>query len=98
LGVGRLGGLGGNPSGDIFVAFSTANPGAAKPEANVSVTMLPNERITSLFEATVQATEEAFDNAMVSAEKMTGSTALRVYARRHPHRVPTHREHATFRF
>src|SRR5256886_333397 len=35
LGVGRLGGLGGNPSGDIFVAFSTANPGAAKPEANV---------------------------------------------------------------
>ena len=40
LGVGRLGGTGGNPSGDIFVAFSTANPGAAKPDANVTVTML----------------------------------------------------------
>src|SRR5436309_7834492 len=43
LGVGRLGGTGGNPSGDIFVAFSTANPGAAKPDANMTVTMLPNE-------------------------------------------------------
>src|SRR6202011_3143261 len=59
LGIGRLGGTGGNPSGDIFVAFSTANPGAAKPDANVSVTMLPNERISPLFEATIQATEEA---------------------------------------
>src|SRR5216117_2543802 len=83
LGVGRLGGLGGNPSGDIFVAFSTANPGAAKPEANVSVTMLPNERITPLFEATVQATEEAIVNAMVAAETMTGSNGLRVYALPH---------------
>src|SRR6266550_1689485 len=83
LGVGRLGGLGGNPSGDIFVAFSTANPGAAKPEANVSDTMLPNERITPLFEATVQATEEAIVNAMVAAETMTGSNGLRVYALPH---------------
>src|SRR6266487_2725307 len=83
LGVGRLGGLGGNPSGDIFVAFSTANPGAARPEANVSVTMLPNERITPLFEATVQATEEAIVNAMVAAEAMTGSNGLRVYALPH---------------
>ncbi len=80
LGVGRLGGLGGNPSGDIFVAFSTANPGAAKPDANVSVTMVPNERITPLFEATVQATEEAIVNAMVAAETMTGVNGMRVYA------------------
>src|SRR6202008_1951777 len=58
LGVGRLGGTGGNPSGDIFVAFSTANPGAAKPDANVTVTMLPNERITPPFGATVDATEK----------------------------------------
>jgi L-aminopeptidase/D-esterase-like protein len=83
LGVGRLGGLGGNPSGDIFVAFSTANPAAAKPDANVTVTMLPNERITPLFEATVQATEEAIVNAMVAAQTMTGANGLRVYALPH---------------
>ena len=83
LGVGRLGGLGGNTSGDIFVAFSTANPAAAKPDANVTVTMLPNERITPLFEATVQATEEAIVNAMVAAQTMTGADDLRVYALPH---------------
>jgi D-aminopeptidase len=83
LGVGRLGGTGGNPSGDIFVAFSTANPGAAKPDANVTVTMLPNERITPLFEATIQATEEAIVNAMVAAQTMTGVNGLRVYALPH---------------
>ena len=83
LGVGRLGGTGGNPSGDIFVAFSTANPGAAKPDANVSVTMLPNERISPLFEATIQATEEAIVNAMVAAETMTGINGMRVYALPH---------------
>ena len=83
LGVGRLGGTGGNPSGDIFVAFSTANPGAAKPDANVTVTMLPNERITPLFEATIQATEEAIVNAMVAAETMTGIDGMRVYALPH---------------
>jgi D-aminopeptidase len=83
LGVGRLGGTGGNTSGDIFVAFSTANPGAAKPDANVSVTMLPNERISPLFEATIQATEEAIVNAMVAAQTMTGANGLRVYALPH---------------
>jgi D-aminopeptidase len=83
LGVGRLGGTGANPSGDIFVAFSTANPGAAKPDANVSVTMLPNERISPLFEATIQATEEAIVNAMVAAQAMTGSNGMRVYALPH---------------
>ena len=83
LGVGRLGGTGGNPSGDIFVAFSTANPGAAKPDANVTVTMLPNERISTLFEATIQATEEAVVNAMVAAQTMTGVNGLRVYALPH---------------
>jgi L-aminopeptidase/D-esterase-like protein len=80
LGVGRLGGTGANPSGDIFVAFSTANTGAARPDANVSVAMLPNERISPLFEATIQATEEAIVNAMVAAQTMTGSNGLRVYA------------------
>jgi L-aminopeptidase/D-esterase-like protein len=83
LGVGRLGGTGGNPSGDIFVAFSTANPGAAKPDANVTVTMVPNERVSPLFEATIQATEEAIVNAMVAAETMTGINGMRVYALPH---------------
>jgi D-aminopeptidase len=83
LGVGRLGGTGGNPSGDIFVAFSTANPGAAKPDANMTVTMLPNERIDPLFAATIQATEEAITNAMVAAETMTGVNGMRVYALPH---------------
>src|SRR5207302_10447936 len=83
LGVGRLGGTGGNPSGDIFVAFSTANPGAARPDASVSVTMLPYERIDPLFQATIQATEEAIVNAMVAAETMTGINAMRVYALPH---------------
>jgi L-aminopeptidase/D-esterase-like protein len=83
LGVGRLGGTGGNSSGDIFVAFSTANPGAARPDANVSVMMLPNERIGPLFEATIQATEEAIVNAMVAAETMAGINGMRVYALPH---------------
>jgi D-aminopeptidase len=83
LGVGRLGGTGGNPSGDIFVALSTANPGSAKPDANVTVTMLPNERISPLFEATIEATEEAIVNAMVAAETMTGINGVRVYALPH---------------
>jgi len=80
LGIGRLGGTGANPSGDIFVAFSTANPGAARPDATVTVTLLPNERISPLFEATIQATEEAIVNAMVAAETMTGAGGLKVYA------------------
>ena len=83
LGVGRLGGTGGNTSGDIFIAFSTANPGAAKPEGTVTVTALPNERISPLFEATIQATEEAIVNAMIAAETMTGANGLRVYALPH---------------
>src|SRR6266550_4274345 len=83
LGVGRLGGTGGNSSGDIFVAFSTANPGAATPDASVSVTMLPNERIDPLFQATIQATEDAIVNAMVAAETMTGINGMRVYALPH---------------
>jgi len=83
LGVGRLGGTGGNTSGDIFIAFSTANPGAAQPDSTRALTMLPNERISPLFEATIQATEEAIVNAMVAAETMTGADGLRVYALPH---------------
>ncbi len=80
LGLGRNGSTSGNGSGDIFVAFSTANPGAAKPDGIAMVQMLPNERISALFEATVQATEEAVINALVAAETMTGADNHRVVA------------------
>lgn len=80
LGVGRAGGTGGNGSGDIFVAFSTANPGAATPRDTARVTVVSNEAISPLFAATIQATEEAILNAMLAAETMTGANNLRVNA------------------
>ena len=83
LGVGRMGGLGENSSGDIFLAFSTANPHAAADAGLATVTMLPNDLITPIFEATVQATEEAIVNAMLAAETMTGADSIRAYALPH---------------
>jgi D-aminopeptidase len=80
LGVGRMGGVGGDSSGDIFIAFSTANRGAARPTGTVSLTMLPNDRINPLFEAVVGATEEAITNALVAARTMTGADGVRVPA------------------
>jgi D-aminopeptidase len=80
LGVGRMGGRGENGSGDIFLAFSTANPRAAYGRDTARVAMLSNERISSIFTATVQATEEAIINAMLGAETMTGANDRRVYA------------------
>ncbi len=81
LGIGRQGGFGGNSSGDIFVAFSTANPRAWFNDQPVTeVKMLPNERITPLFQATAQATEAAITNALLAAETTTGSNDLRIYA------------------
>lgn len=80
LGVGRMGGLGEDSSGDLFVSFSTANPGASADTGTVRLTMLPNDRINPLFEATVGATEEAILNAMLAAETMTGADGNRVYA------------------
>src|SRR6202167_5723035 len=72
LGLGRDGSYSGDGSGDIFVAFSTANPGAASPKGIHDLKMLPNDSLDPLFLATVQATEEAVVNAMVAAETMTG--------------------------
>jgi L-aminopeptidase/D-esterase-like protein len=80
LGVGRMGGKGENSSGDIFIAFSTANPRSSVDTGTVKVDMLPNARINALFYATVQATEEAIINAMLAAETMTGINDNRVYA------------------
>ncbi|MGA8038030.1 MAG: P1 family peptidase [Candidatus Acidiferrales bacterium] len=72
LGLGRLGSISGDGSGDIFLAFSTANAGAGLAEKPVDVQMLPGDQMDALFEATVQATEEAVVNAMVAAKTMTG--------------------------
>jgi L-aminopeptidase/D-esterase-like protein len=72
LGLGRLGSISGDSSGDIFIAFSTANPGAGTADKPVAVQMLPGDQMDALFEATIQATEEAVMNAMVAAKTMTG--------------------------
>jgi D-aminopeptidase len=79
LGLGDLGSYAGNQSGDLFLAFSTANPGAANPQGTPSLVMLPNDRINPLFIATIQATEEAVVNAMLAAETMTGADGIRVF-------------------
>jgi L-aminopeptidase/D-esterase-like protein len=83
LGLGRDGSYSGDGSGDIFIAFSTANPGAANPKGVHDLKMLPNERLNPIFLATVQATEEAVINAMIAAETMTGANDLTVYALPH---------------
>jgi D-aminopeptidase len=81
VGIGREGGFGGNGSGDIFVAFSTANRRAWFNDGPVTtIQMLPNDRITPLFQATAQATEAAITNALLAAETMTGANDLRIYA------------------
>jgi D-aminopeptidase len=80
LGIGRMGGWGANPSGDIFVAFSTANGGAARSTDTTSVRMLANGRMSALFTATAQATEAAIVNALLAAETMTGANDLRIFA------------------
>jgi L-aminopeptidase/D-esterase-like protein len=80
LGIARLGGVGADNSGDIFLAFSTANPGAARRASPVQVEMLPNHQMTPLFEATIQATEEAIVNALVAAQTMSGINGNTVYA------------------
>ena len=72
LGLGRNGSYSGDGSGDIFIAFSTANPRAASSNGVRSLSMLPNDHINPLFLATVQGTEEAVVNAMIAAETMTG--------------------------
>ena len=78
LGMARTGGLSGNGSGDIFLAFSTANPDAFRAEGLASVQMVSNEQISALFDGTAWATEEAIVNAMVAAETMTGADGRRV--------------------
>jgi D-aminopeptidase len=83
LGIGIVGGRGGNSSGDIFISFSTANPEVGKTSGTANLSMLPNERMNPLFNATAQAVEEAVVNALVAAETMTGISGNTVYALPH---------------
>jgi D-aminopeptidase len=83
LGIGRDGSISGNGSGDIFIAFSTANSGAASATKPVEVKMVPNDSLDPVFAATVEATEEAVINAMIAAESMTGIDGHHVTALPH---------------
>jgi L-aminopeptidase/D-esterase-like protein len=83
MGLARTGATSGNSSGDIFIAFSTANPNASAQTGVRDLKMVPNDLINGLFEATVQSTEEAIVNAMVGAETMVGVNNHRVTALPH---------------
>jgi D-aminopeptidase len=79
LGLTRTGGIGGNGSGDIFIAFSTANKNAFSNTTDQSVVTIPNERMNALFAATIQATEEAIINALFAGETMEGINGNKAY-------------------
>ncbi len=97
LGVGRMGGFGNNSSGDIFLAFSTANPRAAARADVGAVDMLPNARINPIFKATVEATEESILNALLAAETMTGANGVRVHALPHDRLLSAMRRYGRMR-
>ena len=83
MGLARTGSTSGNGSGDIFIAFSTANSGAAAAKAPVNVSMMPNDALNPIFEGAVQAVEEAIINAMLGAETMKGFNGNTVSALPH---------------
>jgi D-aminopeptidase len=84
MGLARTGSIAGNGSGDIFLAFSTANPGAARLSKGVATLQaVTNEQLDPLFQATVYTTEEAIINALVAAETMTGKAGLTIPALPH---------------
>jgi len=97
LGIGRMGGIGGNSSGDIFLAFSTANPNAAADTGLVTLTAIPNESINPLFEAAIDATSEAILNAMLAAETMTGADGYTVHALPHDRLIAALRKYGRIR-
>jgi L-aminopeptidase/D-esterase-like protein len=83
LGIGRMGGIAGAGSGDLFIAFSTASTGTPGQHGVRPVRMLGEERIDPVYEATVQATEEAIINAMLAAKTMRGADGYVVPALPH---------------
>lgn len=93
LGVGIVGGRGENSSGDIFLAFSTANPDAFNRKDDVKVEMIANDQCNPLYEATVQSVEEAIINAMVAADTMEGINGNTSYALPHDAVIRLLRKH-----
>ena len=83
LGIGRMGGIAGMGSGDLFLAFSTAPTGSEGEPQVATVRMLAEQAIDPVYKATVEATEEAIVNAMVAAHTMTGADGYRVPALPH---------------
>jgi L-aminopeptidase/D-esterase-like protein len=84
LGLARTGTISGNGSGDLFIAFSTANPNVAGPDqVTHEVQTIPNDLMDPLFAGVVQATEEAVINALVDNHSMTGRDNHRVEALPH---------------
>lgn len=85
LGMARTGSLGGNGSGDIFLAFSTANRNTAlgREKGIAELHALDNEHLNPLFAASVFATEEAIVNSMIAGEDMTGHNGFSVKALPH---------------
>ncbi len=84
LGLARTGTVSGNGSGDLFIAFSTANPEASNPDkVTRSVETVPNDRLDPIFDAVVQATEEAVVNALIDNQSMSGRDDHKVEALSH---------------
>jgi L-aminopeptidase/D-esterase-like protein len=84
LGLARIGGMGYNGSGDIFVGFTTANRAAAAARSGaIGLEMLPNDLLNPFISASVHATEEAILNAMLAAETLTGINGYTVPALPH---------------
>jgi D-aminopeptidase len=88
LGIGKVGGIGGNGSGDIFIAFSTANKNSFSREKETTAAMFSNDQMGALFNATIQATEEAIMNALVAGTTMKGINDNTVYGL--PHEAVIH--------
>ena len=83
LGIGKVGGIGGNGSGDIFIAFSTANKNVFSRTNETTATMFSNDQMGALFNATIQATEEAIINALVAGTTTKGINDNTVYGLPH---------------
>lgn len=83
LGIGKVGGIGGNGSGDIFIAFSTANQNSFSRTKETSAMMFSNDQMGALFNATIQATEEAIVNALVAGTTTKGINDNTVYGLPH---------------
>jgi len=89
IGIGNVGGRGSNGSGDIFIAFSTANDNAFNRRETVQINSVSNDQMNWFFQSTVQAVEEAIINAMIAAEDMEGINGNKAYAIPHDLLVST---------